>query len=99
LARKNRERKPRNDRQPTTAFDRARDELFHAIRQCGVMKASEDEQEEWMQETVAFLVTRYPDLAQMEQDQLKRTGLRFCQPVIPHGAEHTAISAEGANVA
>jgi hypothetical protein len=52
-----------------------------------------------MQETVAFLVTRYPDLAEMEQDQLKRTGLRFCQPVIPHGAEHTAISAEGANVA
>lgn len=99
MARRNRERKTRNDRRGTTAFDRARDELFHAIRQCGVLNASEAEQEEWMQETVAFLATRYPDLAQVEQDQLKRTGLRFCQPVIPHGAEHTAISAEGANVA
>jgi hypothetical protein len=99
LARRNRERRPRTDSREPSAFDRARDELFHAIRQCGVLTAPEDEQTEWMEETVRFLAERHQDLAPQELEKLKHTGLRFCQPVIPHGAEHTALSAEGANAA
>ena len=96
MTRKSRDRRPRST---PTAFDRARDELFHAIRHCGVLSAAEEEQSEWMAETVAYMAERHKDLSPQEIDQLKHTGLRFCQPVIPHGAEHTAIQSEGANAA
>lgn len=96
MARKNRDRRPRTT---PSALDRARDELFHAIRHCGVLSADEQEQNEWMEETVAFMAERHKELSKQEVEQLKLTGLRFCQPVIPHGAEHTAIKTEGANAA
>ncbi len=98
MARKNRDRRPRSTSTPS-AYDRARDELFHAIRQCGVLSASELEQTEWMEDTVAYMANRHKDLSPRDLEQLKHTGLRFCQPVIPHGAEHTAIKPEGANAA
>jgi hypothetical protein len=31
--------------------------------------------------------------------QLREAGLRFCQPVIPHGHEHTAMAHEDATAA
>jgi hypothetical protein len=96
LTRKTRERQGK--RQPST-FDRARDELFSAIRQCGVMDALEDEQGAWMDETLSFMAERHPELTGPELNQLKLTGVRFCQPVIPHGKEHTAISLADANAA
>lgn len=96
MTRKNRDRRPRTN---PSAFDRARDELFHAIRHCGVLAADETEQHEWMDETVAYMAERHKELSPQEIEQLKHTGLRFCQPVIPHGAEHTAIKPEGANAA
>lgn len=92
----NRDRRPRNT---PSALDRARDELFHAIRHCGVLSADEEEQQAWMDETVAYMAERHKELSPQEVEQLKHTGLRFCQPVIPHGAEHTAIKPEGANAA
>lgn len=99
LARRNRERRGRQDRRGPTAMDRARDELFSAIRQCGVIGAPEEDQIAWMSETVDYMATRHPELSPQELAQLKDTGLRFCQPVIPHGKEHTALSSEGANAA
>lgn len=92
----------RNDRKPQRAKsspELARDELFRAIRECGVIGAPEEDQREWMDDTIAFMAERYPDLAQADLDHLKELGLRFCQPVIPHGREHTAISREEANAA
>ena len=80
-------------------FDVARDELLLAIRQCGVIEAPEDEQREWMKDTVQFMAERYPALAPTELQQLESFGIRFCQPVIPHGKEHTALSWEDANAA
>lgn len=74
------------------SVDRARDELFSAIRQCGVIGALPDEQVEWMDDTLQFMKERYPDLTPQEIAQLKDLGLRFCQPVIPHGGEHTALT-------
>ncbi|MGH7460667.1 MAG: hypothetical protein ACREMA_06515 [Longimicrobiales bacterium] len=85
--------------QPQTPYDRARNELFSAIRQCGVIGAQEEEQLEWMAETVDFLAQRYPELSPTEKEQLRQIGIRFCQPVIPHGTQGTSTSLEDANAA
>ena len=98
LSRKRRDRRDRPERQEST-FDRARNELFSAIRQCGVIGAAEDDQSEWMDDTIRFLAERYPELSPTELEQLKVTGIRFCQPVIPHGTQNTANNLEDANAA
>jgi hypothetical protein len=89
---------PRPVSQPTV-LDRARDELFSAIRQCGVIAAEREDQLEWMEETLQYMKERHPDLSAPELSQLREAGLRFCQPVIPHGREHTALAHEDANAA
>jgi hypothetical protein len=80
-------------------MERARDELFSAIRQCGVIGAPEDDQMAWMEETLDYMKQRHPGLTGHDVEQLRIAGLRFTQPVIPHGREHTALSAQGANAA
>jgi hypothetical protein len=60
------------------------------------MEASSSEREEWMNETLHYMAERHPELSTAELDQLKTTGLRFCNPVIPHGKDHTALNYEGA---
>lgn len=97
MARKNQAR--REQPRARSTLDRARDELFTAIRQCGVIDASVEEQSEWMSETVHFMAQRHPELTQQELSQLEETGLRFCQPVIPHGKDHSALKLEDANAA
>lgn len=83
---------PRSQAAPQTVMDRARDELFSAIRQCGVLGAEREEQIEWMDDTLKFMGERHPELTPQELAQLRETGLRFCQPVIPHGTQHTALA-------
>ena len=63
-------------------LDRARDELFSHIHRCGVLQATESDQDSWMSETIEYLAERYPDLGVAELTQLKAVGLRFCKPVI-----------------
>jgi hypothetical protein len=92
-------RAPQRAAAPQTVLDRARDELFSAIRQCGVLAADKDEQTGWMDETLSFMKDRHPELSQQELKQLREAGMRFCQPVIPHGREHTAIANEDATAA
>ncbi|HUG42529.1 MAG TPA: hypothetical protein VMM12_18845 [Longimicrobiales bacterium] len=75
-----------------TALDRARDELFSHINRCGVLDASQDQQQEWLDDTMKFLEERYPDLGTGELKELEQLGLRYCQPVIRHGEQHTASS-------
>jgi hypothetical protein len=102
LVRKKRENKGRpapRATPPQTTIDRARDELFRAIRQCGVIDAERDDQIGWMDETLTYMKERHPDLTEADLMQLREAGLRFCQPVIPHGREHTAIAHEDANAA
>lgn len=99
MGRRSREKRNRHENRIPSAFDRARDELFRAIRECGVIEAAEDEQSAWMDETLQFMGERHPELTATELRNLKDTGLRFCRPVIPHGKEHTAISQEDANAA
>lgn len=75
-----------------TALDRARDELFSHINRCGVLEASQDQQREWMDDTMKFLEERYPELNPGELKELDQLGMRYCQPVIRHGKQHTAAS-------
>jgi hypothetical protein len=75
-----------------TALDRARDELFSHINRCGVLEATDDQQQEWMDDTLKFLEERYPDLSGKDLQELEQVGLRYCKPVIRHGKQHTASS-------
>lgn len=97
--REKKSRTPQRSQAPKTVLDRARDELFSAIRQCGVLAAARDEQVEWMEETLGYMKERHPELTRQELAQLSEAGLRFCQPVIPHGREHTALAHEDATAA
>lgn len=83
----------------TSLFDRARDELFSHIHRCGVLEATEEQQREWMDDTIEYMAERYPELSPEETAQLRDLGLRFCQPVIPHGKKTTQPSDEDANAA
>lgn len=97
MVRKKRENKSRTSPRssgPQTVLDRARDELFSAIRQCGVLAADQDEQTEWMEDTLGYMKQRHPELKQNDLAELRNAGMRFCQPVIPHGREHTALANE-----
>ena len=94
-----RRRNDRKPQRPKSSFENARDELFRVIRECGVIDAHEADQVAWMDETVAFMAERYPDLAESELKNLRDLGLRFCQPVIPHGREHAPRSNEEATAA
>ncbi len=96
MARRRNDRKPQR---PKSSFENARDELFRVIRECAVIDAHEEDQRAWMDETVQFMSERYPDLTQPDLNNLRELGLRFCQPVIPHGKEHAPRSNEEANAA
>jgi hypothetical protein len=83
-----------------TALDEARNELFSHIHRCGVLGATEEQQVEWMKDTVEFLSERYPALKEKELKELEGIGLRFCRPVIVNapaadaGAEDEGTEAE-----
>ena len=101
---RNRER-DRDRKAPSrpTALDEARNELFSHIHRCGVLSATEDQQVEWMKDTVEFLSERYPALKEKELKELEGIGLRFCRPVIVNApvaaeAEAEAEAEAGADV-
>ena len=79
--------------------DRARDELFSHINRCGVLQASPDDQDTWMNETIEYIGERYPDLTDQDLGELRDVGMRFCKPAIQHGAENTAKPEDDANAA
>lgn len=69
----------------TTDLDRARDELFSHIQRCGVLEATPDQREEWLEDTMEYLSERYPSLDRKEMAELRKLGERYCRPAIPHG--------------
>jgi hypothetical protein len=77
-----------------TDLDLARDDLMSHIHRCGVLKALPEHQMEWLEETIEYLGECYPQLSAEQLTQLKDIGVRFCQPVIPHGRENTALSVQ-----
>ena len=80
-------------------FDHARDELFSHIHRCGVLHSDEEQQVEWMQDTMEFMAERYPELSPGELRSLADLGLRFCKPVIPHGQGEEQSTTEDATAA
>jgi hypothetical protein len=81
----------RNNNQ-SNEFDRARDELFSHIHRCGVLKASEEQQGEWMDDTVEYMAERFPELGREELGELRTIGMRFCRPVIERTQDDEATS-------
>ncbi len=63
-------------------LDIARDELMSHIHRCGVLKASQAQQDQWLDETMQFMAERYTTLSEEELADLHQIGRRFCQPVI-----------------
>jgi hypothetical protein len=74
-----------SNRGQTTDLDRARDELFSHIHRCGVLRATAEQQAEWMDDTMEYMGERYPALSAEGLAELRAIGLRFCQPVINPG--------------
>ena len=79
--------------------DRARDELFSHINRCGVLQASPEDQEQWMNETIEYIGERYPDLTDGDLTELRGIGIRFCKPAIGSRAENRVEAEEDANAA
>ncbi len=75
-----------------TDFDKARDELMSLVHRCNVLQAEETQRNEWLKETVEYMAERFPGMSKMELAQLEIVGRRFCQPVIAHGADSTALN-------
>jgi hypothetical protein len=66
-------------------FDVARDELMSHIHRCGVLKASTEQQDLWLDDTVEYMAERYESLTEAQLQELRQIGRRFCQPVIARG--------------
>ena len=71
-------------------FDRARDELFHYIHRCGVLRATAEDQSEWMDDTIEYLAESFPSLSREQVGELRTIGMRFCRPVIDNVQVETA---------
>ena len=87
MSRKNKTPQGENESQ----VEQARNDLFSHIHRCGVLRATEEQQNEWLADTVEYIGECYPALGEEQLEELKAIGLRFCRPVIQHGAEHTAV--------
>lgn len=75
-----------------TDLDFARDELMSHVHRCGVLQAAPDQQQAWMDDTIGYMAERFPGLSPADLNELREIGMRFCQPVIPHGKGNTALT-------
>ena len=71
-------------------FEEARDEMFQHIMRCGVVGSDPEHQEEWFNETMAYMTERYPELSPEQIDELRKLGTRFAQP--PKKRDDTAAA-------
>jgi hypothetical protein len=71
-------------------FEEARDEMFQHIMRCGVVGSDPEHQEEWFNETMAYMTERYPELSTEQIDELRKLGSRFAQP--PKKRDDTAAA-------
>ena len=71
-------------------FEEARDELFQHIMRCGVVGSDPEHQEEWFNDTMAYMTDRYPELSPEQMSELRKLGTRFAQP--PKKRDDTAAA-------
>lgn len=70
----------RKENAAPSPFEQARDELFQHIIRCGVLQAAAEHQREWLDDTMGYLSERYHELNDGELDELRKLGMRFCEP-------------------
>ena len=70
-----------HDNHPSS-FDKARDELFSHILNCGVIEADAAHQKEWFDDTMDYVAQRYSALSNVQLASLRALGERYCKPVI-----------------
>ncbi len=75
-----------------TDFDNAMNELHSHIHRCAELKATPEQQDQWLDETMEFMAERYTGLTEQQLTELRGIGSLFCQPVIAHGRNNTALS-------
>ncbi|MEJ2203989.1 MAG: hypothetical protein P8170_07755 [Gemmatimonadota bacterium] len=73
-----------------TILDIARDELFSHVIRCDVLEAHMSARLEWLEETLDYMRLRYPQLTDLQAEQLDVLGQRFLKQAIPHGKHATA---------
>ena len=78
-----------------TLFDQARNELLSQIRHCGVLRATEEQQDTWFNETMDYLAGRYAGVSEEQLAELDALGRAYCRPVISYGGASTAGSEAG----
>lgn len=88
----------RNDRSEAT-FGVARDELFSHIHRCGVLRSTQEQQVEWMEDTMQYMAERFPELSPEQVGELREIGLRFCRPVIHNVITEEATGTDSAEAA
>lgn len=71
-------------------FEEARDEMFQHIMRCGVVGSDPAHQEDWFNETMAYMTERYLELSAEQIGELRKLGLRFAQP--PKKRDDTAAA-------
>lgn len=64
----------------TTPFEEARDEMFQHIMKCGVIGAVAEDQKDWFDGTMTYLLERYHELSPKQISELRVLGERFSQP-------------------
>lgn len=79
-----------------SAQEQARDELFSHILRCGVLEAEEEQQREWMDDTMQYLADRYPDLTPEQLSEVRVLGERYCRPVVARAPQVETVPAESA---
>lgn len=86
-----------NEKNDRKEFDRARDDLFSHIHRCGVLRAEQEQQIAWMDDTVEYMAETHPSLTREELGELRTIGLRFCSPVIDNvpASDEPAEAEEG----
>lgn len=77
-----------------TMFESARDHLFSEMHRCGVLEASREDAERWLEDTIEYLRTVYPSLGREDLAKLSEIGARFARAPIPHGRSSTALNRE-----
>jgi hypothetical protein len=80
--------------QKKTTFDAARDQLFSEMHRCGVLEASPEDAEHWLDDTIEYLAGVYGTLDREELQELQEIGARFARKPIPHGRGKTALNRE-----
>lgn len=75
-------------------IDDAKDRLFTEICRCHVLEATEEDAQEWLDDTVQYLAQEYPALTREELARLRQAGDNYVAPPIPHGKGKNATNRE-----